>query len=316
VLDIFTSSIFDVEELRREKEVVNQEILMIEDSPEDYLHDFLLIKFWPQNTLGLPVQGVSETVLSFDREQVVGYFEDVFAKLGLMVVAVGNLDHGELVDIFSSRLGGERFRTKKRELEPPSPSRGVYVEARDIEQVHVCVAFPGPSKKDRLLHAGKVLRTITGGGMSSRLFQEVREKRGLAYAVHTGLSTFSDSGLFRVYAGTTPEHLSELLELTLSILKEVKEGGVTEEELERGKEQLKGNLLLNYESTDYRLIQLATNEMYYGEYVTPDEISRRIDQVTLDNVVEFCEKYLKEEYMVITAVGNVKEGELSVEASL
>lgn len=312
LIDIFTSSTFDGDELEREKQVVNQEILMIEDNPEDYVHDFLFEKFYPLSPLGRPVQGYSQTVLSLNREEVVRYFSETFSKLGVMVVAVGNLHHQEVVDLFAPALSGERFREKPPRSERPRANRGVFVSQRDIEQVHLCVAFPAPSKKDPARRAAKVLRTIAGGGMSSRLFQEVREKRGLAYSIHSSLSTFSDAGMFRVYGGTTPEKVPELLQVTLSVLREMRDGGITDEELSRGKEQLKGHLLLNYESTDYRLIQLATNEMYYGKYMTPEEIAREIDLVEKKDLMSYMEEHFREEELVVAAVGAVDAKDLSV----
>lgn len=308
--DIFLNSLFDEGEVEKEKDVVCQEILMIEDNPEDHIHDFLYTTIWPNNSLGMPVQGRQETVRSFTRDSVCDYFTSPFNKAGIIIIAVGNVDHDEILSIFSDPFDSSKFTKEGVRKKKPEQSRGIFVQKRDIEQVHLCIGMPGPGKRDSHRYPAFVLNAILGSGMSSRLFQEAREKRGLVYSIYSSVSTFGDSGMFKIYAGTTPNKVADLMSVIADVLADIRKSDLTDGELGRAKEQIKGNLLINFESTDFRLTRLASNEMYFGRHIPPDEVSRQIDEVTKGDVLDFGHNVLREDRTVVAAIGNISSDDI------
>jgi predicted Zn-dependent peptidase len=308
--DIFLNSLFEAEELEKERKVVTQEILMIEDNPEEYIHDYLSMNIWPGDPLGMPTQGTCDTLRAFTREDVVTYFREHFRNGGIIITAVGNLDHEEVVSLFSGLFESEEYRTCREEYTEPGKSRGNFVQSRDIEQAHLCLGLPAPGREDNTRYASFILNSILGGGMSSRLFQEVREKRGLVYSVYSTLASYRDTGMLKVYAGTTKECIPELLSVVSGIFRNLREKPVTPDELRNGKEQIKGNMLISLESTDFRLTRLASNEMYFRKYISPGEVAEKIDGVTLEDVLRLAERILVTEDAVVTAIGKVEEKEV------
>lgn len=310
--DIFQNSLFDEGEVEKEKGVVCQEILMIEDNPEDHIHDFLYTTLWPDSSLGLPVQGRQETVRSFGGQFVRDYFENIFKKQGIIIIAVGNVDHDEVVSFFSRHFDTPHLIKHGLEKIKPVQSRGIFVQGRDIEQVHICIGMPGPGKRDRHRYPAFVMNSVLGSGMSSRLFQEVREKRGLVYSIYSSISTFWDSGMFKIYAGTTPDKVKDLISVIDEVMVNFSNDSLSDEELGKGKEQIKGNLLINFDSTDFRLTRLASNEMYFGTHIPPDEVSRQIDEVTKREVLDFANFALSKDRAVVAAIGNLSEEDLEL----
>ncbi len=201
--DIYLNSVFDGEELERERDVVLQEILMVEDNPEDFLDDFFHESYWGGHPLGLPIQGTSGSVAGFTRDRVASWFGERFRRRGLIVSVVGNIDHGRIVDAFDRHLGSLRPGEQCSADPPPAPARGVFLRERPIEQVHVCLGAPAVPRSSDLRYEAHVLNTILGGSMCSRLFQEVREKRGLAYAIASAMVLYSDAGIIKIRAGAS-----------------------------------------------------------------------------------------------------------------
>jgi predicted Zn-dependent peptidase len=300
--DIFLNSSFPEEEIEREKQVVCQEIAQLEDSPEDLIHELLGMEFWLDDPLGRPILGTVEGVAGFDRDTLLGFQHENYVPQETVVCAAGDLEHERVVELVSGRM---------KRLTPGSPRRGVPVSGkqalssiveRDLEQVHVCVAAVAPSAVDQRRHAAYILNTILGGGMSSRLFQEVRERRGLAYNVYSFLSAFSDTGMFGIYAGCDPERLEELVETmgreTMSLARTV-----TEEEVRTAKSHMKGNIVLAMESSESRMNRLAKGEYYFGRYLSMDEIIGAIDAVSLHDLVAVAEELINAGRFTLVALG-------------
>ena len=306
--DIFLNSRFDAEELDREKGVVLQEILMAEDSPEDYLDDFFHESYWGGHPLGFPIQGKPGSVSAFDRERVVRYFGDRFLRRGAIVSVVGNLPHDKVVDAFAGALGALPLGERLLPDAPPAPERGVFLKKRPLEQLHLALGAPAVSRSSELKYAAYVLNTLLGGSMSSRLFQEIREKRGLAYSVYSSLSAYADSGILKICAGTSRGKAREVLEVTAAEVDAVREGRFEDAEVLLAKELIKGNMILNLESAEYRMSRLAMEEMFLGRLEPPEEALRRVEEVTPDRVRRLAATMLDRERFTLAAVGDLPSG--------
>ncbi|GAB4365838.1 MAG: pitrilysin family protein [Deltaproteobacteria bacterium] len=302
--DIYRNSVFEETEMEREKGVVLQEILMVEDNPEESLHDFFHRSYWGGHPLGLPVQGTAGTVAAFSRKKVAGYFRDRFWRRGMILTVVGNLSHEEVVGKIARALGslplGERCQA---DPPPPPPVRQAFSRSRPIEQLYLCLGAPAVSRSSDRKPAALVLNTLLGGSMSSRLFQRIREERGLAYSVYSSLSSYSDSGILKICVGTTPEKAREVLEVTDGILAELREGGIADEEVGMARELLRGTFLLSLENAEFRMSRMAMNEMFLGRVETPEETLRQLDAVTTDRVRELAGGMLRRECFSLAAAG-------------
>jgi predicted Zn-dependent peptidase len=305
--DIYLNSLFDSRELEREKDVVLQEILMVEDSPEDLLHDFFHESYWGGHPLGLPIQGTSGNVAAFTRERVTEYFRDRFWRRGVIVSVVGNIPHERVVAEFEQVMGFLSLGKRHFPEPPPIPQRGVFLRERPIEQLHLCLGAPGVSRASGLKYDAHVLNAILGGSMSSRLFQEIREKRGLAYSVFSSLSSYADTGILKICAGTTPDKAGEVLEVTGAILSDLAEGRVEEEEVVLARELIKGSILLSMEDAAFRMTRQAMHEMFLGRYEEPAEEIRRVNEVTLDRVREIAATMLRRDAFSLAAVGDMAD---------
>ncbi len=306
--DIYLNSLFDGEELERERDVVLQEILMVEDNPEEFLDDFFHESYWGGHPLGLPVQGTSGSVAGFTRDRVTSWFCDRFRRGGLIVSVVGNLEHERVVDAFDRNLRPLRLGDRRAPEPPPSPSRGAFLRERRIEQVHICLGAPAVSRTSELKYAAHVLNTILGGSMCSRLFQEVREKRGLAYAIASSMSLYSDSGIIKISAGASRDKVRDLLAVVADVLEELRSGRIGDEEVAGARELIKGSMLLGLESAEYRMSRLAMNELLFGRILDHDELLRRVDAVTPDKVRELAAAMLRRDDFSLAAVGDLPGG--------
>jgi len=303
--DIYLYSLFDGQELDREKGVVLQEILMVEDSPEDLLHDFFHESYWGGHPLGLPIQGTSGNVAAFTRERVTEYFRDRFWRRGVIVSVVGNVPHERVVDEFERVMGLLRLGERHVPDPPPVPRHAVFLKGRPIEQIHLCLGAPAVSRASEWKYAAHVLNAILGGSMSSRLFQEIREKRGLAYSVFSSLSSYADTGILKICAGTTPDKAGDVLGVTGEVLADLAAGRIGEEEVILAKELIKGNMLLSMESAEFRMTRLAVNEMFLGRLEEPEEEIRQVDEVTPERVKALAATLFRRECFSLAAVGDV-----------
>ncbi len=309
--DIFLNSIFDFNEIVRERNVVLQEIKMVEDTPDEYIHDLFSQVFWEGHSLGYPIFGKKEHVSSFGRETICRYFDDHYRSNQLVISIAGNFDHEKVIQQIEETFGGLGERIKAGKGKSPEPKPGISAFPRDLEQVHLCLGTQGISQTHSMRFAGYVLNTLLGRGMSSYLFQEIREKRGLAYSIYSYRPAYFDVGQLVVYAGTGKGSLKEVTRLIIEQFDRLRKERVREEELKRTKDQLKGNLLLSLESSDSWMTRLAQNEMYFGEYIPIEEVIQRIDRVTSEEVNKLAQELFREKLLCLTVLGPVEKTELA-----
>jgi predicted Zn-dependent peptidase len=310
--DIFLHSSFDAEEIERERSVILQEISQAEDTPDDYVHDLFSVDFFRDHPIARPICGRLETVNSFQRADIVDFFKTRYRPRRVIVAAAGNFSHDQLVDEMAARLGrvGDGSAAVAAILEgerTPAMASGVYPHKKSLEQVHLCLGMPGVAQADPRRYPAYVLNTLLGGGMSSRLFQEIREKRGKAYSVYSFSSSYKDVGFLGVYAGTSVESAEEVVELVMKELRKLAAGEIGDEELTRTRGQLVGSMMLGLESTDSWMSHIARNEIYFGQAVTTEEICGRIRAVTRDQVIELADHLFHPEEMTLTLLGDVSE---------
>ena len=306
--DIFHHSRFDSRELAKEKRVILEEIRMVEDDPEEYLHDLHTQNVFGAHPLGRPILGRAATIESLRRDDVVDYRSRFYHPSQVVVSVAGNFARDPLLKQLTAAFGGKwggEFVSDGRV--PASLEAGLHVRPKRLEQVHLCIGLKGVSQTEKDRYAGYLLNAIVGGGVSSRLFQEIREKRGLAYAIHSGLMCFVDGGLFTVYAGASPASAPRVLALVLGELKRLKTNPVGRAELDRAKSQLKGNLMLGLESSSSRMSKAAKDEMYFGRHISCEEIMADIDLVSVDQLWRLSRDLFDDRYLTVTALGPVKK---------
>lgn len=301
--DIFLHSLLDPKDVEKERMVILQEIKMVEDTPDDYIHDLFNRVCWGEHPLGFPIFGTTELVQSFHRDQIYRFFKENYPPNRIIVCAAGNLDHQEVVGRMGETFGRIPSSDRTRERLRPDPISTTNVWRRDLEQVHFCLGTKGLQYNHSLRFASYALNAILGGGMSSRLFQEIRENRGLAYSVYSYLPTYIDTGLFVVYAGTSEGSFREVIELVLKEFNRLKIETFKNEELKTAKEQLKGNLVLSLESSDNLMTRLAKNEIYFGSYLPVDQILSGIEQVREEMVRDLADDLFRKHSFCLTVLG-------------
>ena len=311
--DIFLDSNFARDEIDRERQVVLQEISQAEDTPDDFIHDLFNLHFWGGHPLALPIFGSVDTVNAINREMLVSFMAERYRAGRVFIAAAGAIDHDKLVADCERLLGGITGNGKADKITSPTERLMVLNHAKDLEQAHLCIGGRGLSQGDRLRYAAYVLNTALGGGMSSRLFQEVREKRGRVYTIYSFMSAFLDCGYFGIYAGTSPEWVDEVIDVTIREVAQIVHEGLRPAELARAKSQLKGNMLLGMESTDSRMNRLARNEIYFRRDIPLDEIARGIEQVTNDQIVELAATCFNGDRMGMVMLGDLKGREIGTD---
>ncbi|AMM92505.1 pitrilysin family protein [Peribacillus simplex] len=291
--DMFFNSTFDGEELKKEKNVVYEEIKMYEDTPDDIVHDLLSKAVYENHPLGYPILGTENTLETFNSDTLKKYVHDMYTPDKVVVSIAGNVDEKliqEVESYFGSYQGGE----DRLELVKPSFQQNRITRKKETEQAHLCLGYKGLEIGNDKTYSLITLNNILGGSMSSRLFQDVREQRGLAYSVYSYHSSYQDSGLVTVYGGTGTNQLDSLYETIQETLDTLKRDGITEKELRNSKEQLKGSLMLSLESTNSRMSRNGKNELMLGEHRSLDDIIIKIDEVTEDTVNELANQIFTE----------------------
>ena len=282
--DIVQNSVFDPEEVQRERQVVMQEIMMVEDSPEELAHELFSYHFWGDIGLGRPILGTKETINRIDSQVLKQYVQNVYRGPKLIISAAGDLDHALFLEKCNTLFGQISNGCSKEEQEKVIPNKGFKIINKNIEQVHVIVGFPAVTASDPLRYPAALLNIILGGSMSSRLFQEIREKRGLAYSVYSYLSTYQNAGMMGIYSAVSPPNLQDTLDLIEEVTFKLAEEPVEHEELEAARDHLKGSLLLSAESPDNRMTRLAQNELTHKRFVPYEEVVHAIDQITAQDI--------------------------------
>jgi predicted Zn-dependent peptidase len=298
-------------ELDSEREVVLEEIAMYDDAPQELVHDLIADAVFGDHPLGRPVIGTSEVISSIPRESIARYHDTMYVPGNIVVAAAGNIDHDHVVELVSRALerravvAGERANVRPALVQAPPPR--LRFQQKDTEQYHVCLAAPGISRSDRRRFAASLLDAILGGSASSRLFQEIREKRGMAYAVYSFISQYTDTGQIGVYLGTREDNLADALAITAEQIADISGGNLPARELERAKENIKGRVLLSMESTSTRMNRLGKSLITDSELLSVDRIVAEIDAVDAESVCELAAALLAPERLSAACIGPSQE---------
>jgi predicted Zn-dependent peptidase len=303
--DLVTAPLFENSELDRERNVVMEEIKMVEDTPDDLVHEVFVANIWPDHPLGRSILGTADTLATFDHERVSSYFENVYTPRNLVVAGAGNIEHAGFVRMVSRYLEKLEDRPTALMASTPSPDARRIVLNKELEQAHLVMGTHCPSMISDDRYSVHVLNVILGGGMSSRLFQKIREENGLAYAVYSGVNAYTDAGYLSVYAATSPEQIKDVIHLSIQEFGRLKTEPVPESEIQRAKDQLKVSIMLSLESTSARMSNIARQEIFFGRQFTLDEILNRIDAVTASDVQRIANTIFHDERVAITAIGQL-----------
>ena len=303
--DMLRHSLFDSEEMEREKRVVLEEIKMYEDTPEEMVHDLFEQTMWKSHPLGKPVIGTAKSVAGLSREHITDYVSTRYRPDRIVVSAAGNIEHKELVKLTEDALGGMEGKAAAREVKRPKVSgKSKQVKKRDVEQVHFCMGTAAYSKQEKERFSLSILNNVLGGNMSSRLFQEIREKRGLAYSVGSYGRSYQDGGFFCVYGGTSPDTYEQVLELSRAEFDKVKKDGLTEDELTKAKTQVRGALVLGLESMAARMNRYGDSLLSYGRVIPVTEVLADYEAVTHESIGKVANHVLDESAFTLTAIGS------------
>jgi predicted Zn-dependent peptidase len=311
--DIVLNPAFSADDVKREKKVVVEEIKMVEDTPDDLVHELFTQGFWENHPLGRPILGTRETVEALDADVLREYFRSTYTPQNLVVSAVGNLDHGRVRDLVAERFGGLLPQGEPYPDLAPIVVPKVLVRNKELEQSHICLGTSSYPQNHDDRYASYLLNTLLGGSMSSRLFQNVREKRGLAYAVFSGLSAYRDAGSFTIYAGCANEAVDEVVDLIVEELKGVRRMPVPHSEIQRAKDHLKGSLMLSLENTASRMSHLARQEIYFDRQFGLDETLEGIERVSADDVQRVAADLFRSGALAATVLGHVNGLQLARE---
>jgi predicted Zn-dependent peptidase len=304
--DMVLHPVFDGKEIIRERGVILEEIKMDEDNPDYLVHEIFTQNFFKDHPLGKPILGTKETVKRFSQEAILDYYGGKFAPGNMIISAAGNLDHKEFVELLRERFEQLPAGTNGWHDTPPKPnSRIILRNKKSLEQVQICIGVPSYSISHERRYVTYVMNTLLGGGMSSRLFQNVREKQGLVYSIFSELNPFRDAGMLSVYAGTSRESAAKVVKAIVNEFHQLKSVAISEEELKRAKDQLKGSLMLSLESSTARMSNLARQEMYYDHFINMDEIINRIQAVTVEDLLKSANELFQPELIAVTVLGNL-----------
>ena len=311
--DMLARPRFDEEELRREQKVIIEEMKMVEDTPDEFLAEIFSAAYFPGHPLGRPIEGTAETVSTFGRARTSEFHSHAYAPRNLVIAAAGNVEHARLVDLAATAFGHDETPARDAQGEsahvpevPPSPAAPILIRRKkELEQAHLILASPFPSARDEDRYAASLLSSVIGGGTSSRLWQRVREERGLAYSVGAVGSHYMDAGVFQIYAGTSPEQLDEVLELSLVEMRRVLREAVGEEELRLVKDQAVSSILLGLESTSARAGTLARQEIVHGRRIAPEQVIERIERVTPEDLLRVASEFFRTDALAVGALGDL-----------
>ena len=303
--DIVLNPAFGPEDVEREKKVVVEEIKMVEDTPDDLVHEIFTQRFWENHPLGRPILGTRETVVSFTSGLLREYFANAYTPRNLIVSAVGNLEHARVRDLVEEKFESLASVGESAGEQAPNVVPQIVIRAKDLEQSHLCLGASSYPQNHDDRYSSYVLNTLLGGSMSSRLFQNVREKRGLAYAIFSGLSAYRDAGSFTIYAGCSNEAVGEVIDLVVEELRGVRQAQVPDAELRRSKDHLKGSVMLSLENTASRMSNLARQEIYFDRQFGLDETLQGIEHVTAEEVQRVAADLFRSDSLAATVLGDV-----------
>jgi predicted Zn-dependent peptidase len=307
--DIFMSPVFPEDDIEKEKKIIKEEIKMIEDTPDDYIHDLSNQTIWGSSGLGQSVLGRRETIKTFTRDDLMNHIRKYYGTKDIIISCTGNFEAEHLLSLLNKNLGNLRRGSEPERGIPPAFDCKVQVIGKQLSEAHICLGIKGIPQAGSERYSLLALNTILGAGLSSRLFQEIREKRGLAYSIYSYIASYVDTGVWGVYAGVSRKKVREVIELILKEIYHLKDS-VQESELQRAKNQLKGNIILGLESTSSRMNNIARQEIYYGKYFSPREIMNEIDSVTVRNIQDLADRLIRKDGYALTVYGPVSEDDL------
>ena len=311
LLDLLLSPAYDPVELERERQVILQEINSQEDTPDELVHVLFGQNFWPGHSLGRPVLGTTQTVSDLGREAILEHLGFTHRPQGIVVSAVGQVEHEHLLEIMAGPLGALPANGQLADRASAQAQAGLHVYERNLEQVHLVLGHPAPSAVAPERFCAALLNLILGGNMSSRLFQEVRERRGMAYAVYSFLNLYSDSGMQAVYLGISPERTTEAVAVVREEMRRLAREPVDPQELLDAQESLKGSILLSAENPESRMSRLARNQFLFGRDITMEEVVQKVEAVTVEDIFGLCQETFREEKLMTTVLGPVDGAALS-----
>jgi len=304
--DLVLNPTFASRDIERERGVILEEIKIDEDNPDVLVNELFTQNFWKDHPLGKPILGTTATVSKLDQPKLLDFHGGRFRGGNMVFSAAGNLNHDEFVEAVSEKFAPMAAGEALHELPAPKSSARILLRnKKSLEQVQICLGVPAPPITDENRYATLILNTVLGGGMSSRLFQTIREERGMAYSVFSDLSPYRDTGTLCVYAGTSAGKALETIDLITAEFRNLKEAELGEEELTRAKDQLKGNILMGLESSNSRMANLARQEMYFGQFFTAEEITARIDAVEAPQVQAMAQRLFDSERIAVTLLGRL-----------
>jgi predicted Zn-dependent peptidase len=304
--DLVLNPVFAEEEVVRERGVILEEIKMDEDNPDYLVHEIFTQHFWQGHALGKPILGTEKTVSGFDRAKLLDYYGSRFRGGNIVFSAAGHLDHDVFVEQVTRRFAGLQPGESLTVDAPPKTAADIILRnKKSLEQVQLCLGVPARPLADESRYISLLLNTVLGGGMSSRLFQTVREENGLAYSIYSDLSPYRDTGSLCVFAGTSADKALKLIELVMQQLKLLKDEPIDAGELRRAKDQLKGNLLLSLESSGSRMSNLARQQMYFNYFFGPDEILAKVEEVTVEQVQAMAQSLFETDRVALTMLGRL-----------
>jgi len=308
-VDIFQNSLYDEDELHLEKQVISQEISMVEDEPEELVHDLAASRFWPDHPLGRPVAGTQDSVAALSRRDIESWIARHYVGPRLVISAAGAVEHGRLADLLAERLK-VRAEIESRRLTSPAPRPNLVVKRRKLEQAHLVLTSLFPKIADARRHAAAVLNLALGGNMSSRMFQEIRERRGLAYTVYSAYTAYGDTGLMEIYAAAGSDKIAEVRRLILRELERLRCSPLGELELAEAVDGLKTGLILAGEFMENRMSRLAKNEIVFGRHIDLAETCRALDAVKAEEVQALALEFFGADRLAACVLGPVKKSDL------
>ncbi|MFZ5645759.1 MAG: M16 family metallopeptidase [Bacillota bacterium] len=301
--DMLFNSKYDRVDIDRERNVILEEIKMYEDTPDELVHDVFAGTIWNNHPLGRPIIGYADVIKGLSRETITDFVGKYYVPKNTVITVAGNINHDIVAERIRSTFDKMKGEPEQRAFHLPTPNREIKCRGKETEQVHLCVGAPGLPLDHEQIYVFQLVNTILGGGLSSRLFQEIREQRGLVYSVYSYHSSYHDAGLFCIYAGLSKENLNPALDLIYKEIKDIQQNGVTDQELRRAKDQLKGNLLLSLESVNTRMSRLGKSQLYLGKVVPPEEIVQRIEKVTEEEIISLAREKLNPKNFALASVG-------------
>jgi predicted Zn-dependent peptidase len=304
--DLVLNPTFTADDIVRERGVILEEIKMDEDSPDYLVHEIFTQNFWKDHALGRPILGTRDTVKRFEREPVADFYRQRFVPGNVIIAAAGHLNHDHFVELVGKHFANMKAKSNGFHSAPPKVVPKIILRnKKSLEQVQICMGVPSYPITHEGRHSSYILNTLLGGGMSSRLFQNIRERQGLAYSIYSDLNPYRDTGCLSVYAGTSRASATKVVESVVSEFRKLKSAEVPADELRRSKDQLKGSLMLSLESSGARMSNLARQEMYFDQFYGLDELIARIESVTAEELWHLANQFFQTENVAVTILGNL-----------